>query len=55
MDKITDRFLTGLFRVANYVISMCSPEKGEPAATQETVPTIRFSDKDYVEGELFSE
>ena len=55
MDKITDRFLTGLFRVANYVASMCSQKKDEPASTQETVPTIRFSEKDYVEGEFFSE
>lgn len=55
MAKITDRFLTGLFRAADYVVSMCSPEKGEPTATQETVPTIRFSENDYVEGELFSE
>jgi hypothetical protein len=50
MDKITDRFLTGLFRVANYVASMCSPSSDEPAATQEAIPTIHFSEKDYVEG-----
>jgi hypothetical protein len=30
-------------------------DTGEPAATQETVPTIGFSEKNYVEGELFSE
>ena len=42
MDKITDRFLTGLFRVANYVASMCSPKKDEPASTQETAPPSAF-------------
>ncbi len=52
---LVGRFLTGLFRAANYVTSICSPDKGEPSATQETVPTIRFSEKDYVEEELFSE
>ena len=55
MDKVVDLTMTKLFQLAEYVCSKCSSIVGEPAATQETVPTIRFSEKDYVEGELFSE
>jgi hypothetical protein len=55
MDKVIDLAMTKLFQLAEYVCNMCSPITDEPAATKEVVSTIRFSEKDYVEGELFSE
>jgi hypothetical protein len=55
MDKVIDLAMTKLFQLAEYVCNMCSSITDEPAATKEVVSTIRFSEKDYVEGELFSE
>ena len=49
MGKITERFLTGLFRVANYVASMCSPEKSEPTGDNLSIKRNRFSTEDCVE------
>ena len=55
MDKVIDIAMTKLFQLAEYVCSKCSSVVDEPAVSQEVAPTIRFSEKDYVEGELFAE
>jgi hypothetical protein len=55
MDKVIDLAMTKLFQLAEYVCNRCSFLVGEPAATQEVVPTIRFTNEDkMVEGDLFS-
>ena len=51
MGKITERFLTGLFRVANYVASMCSPEKSEPTGDNLSIKRNRFSTEDLNHGD----
>lgn len=53
MDVLIDCAMTKLFLLAEYVCDKCSPVTDEPAATKDVVPTIHFSAKDYVEGELF--
>lgn len=53
MDVLIDCAMTKLFLLAEYVCDKCSPVTDEPAATTDVVPTIHFSAKDYVEGELF--
>ena len=55
MYALIDLAMTKLFLLAEYVCSKCSSVVDEPAVRQEVTPTIRFSEKDYVEGELFSE
>ena len=55
MDALIDLAMTKSFQLAEYVCSKCSSVVDEPAVRQEVTPTIRFSEKDYVEGELFSE
>lgn len=55
MDRVVDLAMTKLFQLAEYVCSRCSFLVGEPAAKQEVVPTIRFTNEDkMVEGDLFS-
>ena len=55
MDKVIDLAMTKLFQLAEYVCKRCSFLVGEPAAKQEVVPTIRFTNEDkMVEGDLFS-
>lgn len=55
MDKVIDLAMSKLFQLAEYVCSRCSFLVGEPAAKQEVVPTIRFTNEDkMVEGDLFS-
>ena len=55
MDRVVDLVMTKLFQLAEYVCSRCSFLVGEPAAKQEVVPTIRFTNEDkMVEGDLFS-
>ena len=55
MDKVIDLAMTKLFQLAEYVCSRCSSVMDEPAAKQEVVPTIRFTNEDkMVEGDLFS-
>lgn len=55
MNRVIDLVMTKLFQLAEYVCSRCSFLVGEPAATQEIVPTIRFTNEDkMVEGDLFS-
>jgi len=46
MDRIIDLAMTKLFQLAEYVCSKCSSVVDEPAATQEIVSTIRFTDED---------
>ena len=57
MDKVIDLAMTKLFQLAKYICSKCSSVADEPAAataTQDIVPTIRFSNENkMVEGELF--
>ena len=53
VDVLIDLSMTRLFLLAEYVCDKCSPVTDEPAATTDVVPTIHFSAKDYVEGELF--
>lgn len=55
MNRVIDLVMTKLFQLAEYVCSRCSFLVGEPAAKQEVVPTIRFTNEDkMVEGDLFS-
>lgn len=55
MNKVIDLAMTKLFQLAEYVCNRCSFLVGEPAAKQEVVPTIRFTNEDkMVEGDLFS-
>ena len=56
IDALIDMVMTRLFKLAEYVCSHCSLNKGKSAAiqSQSKVPTIRFSIEDWmVEGELF--
>ena len=54
MEKVIDLAMSKLFQLAEYVCNRCSSIADEPAAPQETPPTIRFSNEDrMVEGELF--
>lgn len=46
MDKMIDLAMTKLFQLAEYVCSKCSSITDEPSATQEVVPTIRFTNED---------
>lgn len=46
MDKVIDLAMTKLFQLAEYVCNMCSSITDEPAATQEVVPTIHFTNED---------
>ena len=55
MDALIDLAMTKLLLLAEYVCSKCSSVVDEPTVSQEVAQTIRFSEKDYVEGELFSE
>ena len=55
MDALIDLAMTKLFLLAEYVCSKCSSVVDEPTVSQKVAQTIRFSEKDYVEGELFSE
>ena len=48
MDKVIDLAMTKLFHLAEYVCNWCSFLVGEPAAKQEVVPTIRFTNEDIV-------
>ena len=50
-----DACTSSLERKQARLIIKCSSVVDEPAASQKVAPTIRFSQKDYVEGELFSE
>lgn len=46
MDKVIDLAMTKLFQLAEYVCRRCSSAEDEPAATQEVVPTIHFTNED---------
>ena len=53
MDNVIDFAMTKLFKLAEYVCSKCSSIVDEPAATQEIIPTIRFTNEDkMIEREL---
>ena len=55
MDKVIDLAMSKLFQLAEYVCSRFPSVADEPAAKQEVVPTIRFTNEDkMVEGDLFS-
>lgn len=46
MDRIIDLAMTKLFQLGEYVCSKCSSVVDKPAATQEIVSTIRFTNED---------
>lgn len=46
MDKVIDLAMTKLFLLAEYVCSKCSSVMDEPSASQEVVPTIRFTNEE---------
>ena len=55
MNRVIDLVMTKLFQLAEYVCNRCSFLVGEPAASHEVAPTIRFTNEDkMVEGDLFS-
>lgn len=56
MDKLIDKSMNFLFKLAERITSICPASKEEPSKEKCLTPIIHFSKEDkYVEGELFKE